>query len=68
MYEQFGQIFKKERKRQGLTAKDIQDLTGISYNHIYQIESGIYKDIHFSTLEKMLDGIGCQIKIVRKCE
>ena len=50
------------REAHGLTQEAFAERTGLTYKHYQQVESGRKFDIHISTLIKMADGLGLQLR------
>ncbi len=57
-YEQpIGQIIKQARKMQGLTCKELSELSNISENQIYRIESGRTKQLHLDIIIRLTQAL-----------
>jgi transcriptional regulator with XRE-family HTH domain len=48
-----------------MTQKDMAGRAGIRPNHVYRLEKGMYS-VGLDVLSKVLDSLGCEIKIVKK--
>lgn len=60
IYEQLAAL----REERGYTLRELADITGVHYPNISRIEKGETSP-SVSTLEKLLDGLGAHIEIVK---
>ena len=49
------------RKAKGLTLKGLEELSGVNYQKIWQIENGVIKseNITLKTAQKLAEALGC---------
>ena len=59
-----GEIIRACREQLKLSRYDLEDVTGISHSTIFAVENK--SDCKFSTFEKLLEGMGYEIEIMRK--
>jgi len=58
----FGAVVRNARTRQGITLKQLSEMTKIDISNISKFERGIL-DIQIKTLFKMLDVLGVKVEI-----
>ena len=57
---------KRQREREGLTLKQVHEVTGISIATLSRIERGQFKEIEGSTLINLLGWLGISMEEVKK--
>lgn len=55
------QRLKELRKIHNLTQEEFSERTGFSYKYYQAVESGIKKDLRFSTLERLANAYGVEV-------
>ena len=62
MKKRIGKIIKARRKELGLTQKDLEDFSGVSYVNISDIENG--KNCTINSLMKVLEPLGLTLEVI----
>lgn len=60
--KRIGQQVKESREKNGLSLRQLADMTGLSYNHICQIEAGKY-GVSVDSLSKLGTALGWKLKL-----
>lgn len=52
---------KKCREEKNITIQELSEITGISYNYLYQLEKGYKINPSLQTLEKLVEALGLEL-------
>jgi transcriptional regulator with XRE-family HTH domain len=63
--QEIGHLLERRRKALNLKQEDLSEITGINTRTIYQAETGLGNP-SFTTLEKLADVLGLEIKVQMK--
>ena len=56
---------KRERMLQGMSLRQLSEITGIPYSSLSLIERGEKKKVTLHTIVRILDALGCTISVER---
>ncbi len=60
-----GEQLKEIRQKAGISQEKLAEMSGIPQGSISKIENGT-RDFAFSTLQKLLDALKCEVRIIEK--
>lgn len=57
----FSLALRKERRAKGLSAKQLESLSGVDRQRIYEYEQGVATNPTLETLSRLADALGCSL-------
>ena len=60
-----GNFVRTERKRRGLTQKELADLSGVGLNFVYQLEKN-KKTVQLDSTNSVLQALGYKVGVIRE--